>query len=136
MSEEHNSPSPGAIQVKNWWKTTSVEEKLDVIDRLEKGEQVVDICRNARLPHSCVHAVCDNSTTIKGATSWNKVFVHVARLSQLYQNKPYEILWMWVLHFYCIWNKYIVQNVCILYRSVCVCVCVCIYIYIYILYVQ
>ena len=67
--------------MKNWWKTTSVEEKLDVIDRLEKGEQVVDICHNVGFPHSCVHAVWDNAASIKGAKSWNKMFVHVARLS-------------------------------------------------------
>jgi len=89
MSEEHNSTSPGAIQVKNWWKTTSVEEKLNVIDQLEKGEQVVDLCH--RLPHTCVHAVCDNVATVKGAKPWNEVFVRVARLSQSCQNKPYEI---------------------------------------------
>ena len=42
MSEEHISTSPSATQVKNWQKTVSTEEKLYVINRLEKGEQTVD----------------------------------------------------------------------------------------------
>jgi hypothetical protein len=30
------------IQVKNQWKTIGIEEKLDVISPLEKGEHIVD----------------------------------------------------------------------------------------------
>jgi hypothetical protein len=37
-SEKHKSASPSAIKVKNWWKTISIEEKVNVIRRLEKGE--------------------------------------------------------------------------------------------------
>jgi hypothetical protein len=54
MSEKHKSASPSAIQVKNRQKTVSIEEKLDVISRLEKSEQSVDICRNVRLAHSSI----------------------------------------------------------------------------------
>jgi len=36
MSEEHKYASPSAVQVKNWQKTISTEEKLDVISQLEK----------------------------------------------------------------------------------------------------
>lgn len=35
--------SPSAIQVKNWRQTIGIEEKLDVISCLEKGDQIVDI---------------------------------------------------------------------------------------------
>ena len=41
MSEKHKRTSPNAIQLKNWHKTISTEEKLDVISRLEKGEWTV-----------------------------------------------------------------------------------------------
>jgi hypothetical protein len=43
MSEKRKSASPNAVQVKNQQKTISNEEKLNVISRLEKGEQIVDI---------------------------------------------------------------------------------------------
>jgi len=38
MSEKHKSTSPSAIQMKTWWKKFSIEEKLDIISRLEKAE--------------------------------------------------------------------------------------------------
>jgi hypothetical protein len=31
MSKEHNSTSPSAVQMKNWQKTITTEDKLDVI---------------------------------------------------------------------------------------------------------
>jgi len=37
MSEKHKSASPGAIKVKNLWKTISTEDKLDVVSPFEKG---------------------------------------------------------------------------------------------------
>jgi len=43
MSEKHKSTLPSVIQVKNWWKTIGTEEKLDIINQLEKGEQIVYI---------------------------------------------------------------------------------------------
>ena len=46
MSEERQSTSPSAIQVKNRQKTIRIEEKLCVISRLEKGEWIVDIFHN------------------------------------------------------------------------------------------
>jgi hypothetical protein len=48
MSEKRKSASPSAIQVKYRRKTIGTEEKLDVTNRLDKGEQIVDICRNVR----------------------------------------------------------------------------------------
>jgi hypothetical protein len=65
MSEKGKSASPSAIQVKNRRKTISIEEKLHVTNRHEKGERIVDIHRNARLTHSSVHTICDNADRIK-----------------------------------------------------------------------
>jgi hypothetical protein len=41
MSEKRKSASPSAIQVKNCQKTISIEEKLDIISRLEKGDELL-----------------------------------------------------------------------------------------------
>jgi hypothetical protein len=38
MSEEHKSKSPSAIQVKNWRKSVSTKEELDLINQLETDE--------------------------------------------------------------------------------------------------
>jgi hypothetical protein len=43
MSEKHKSTSISAIQVKNQGKTINTEEKLDIVSRLEKGEQIADM---------------------------------------------------------------------------------------------
>lgn len=56
MSEERISPSPNAIHLKR-----SIEEKLDVASRLDKGERIVDTYRNVRFAHKCVHTVHDNA---------------------------------------------------------------------------
>jgi len=58
----HKSTSPSsAIQVKNWGKTVSTEEKLDIMSLLQKGECSVDICHNVRLAYSSVRTICDNA---------------------------------------------------------------------------
>jgi hypothetical protein len=46
MCAKCKSASPRAIRVKNWRKGISIEEKLDLISQLEKGEQIVAICGN------------------------------------------------------------------------------------------
>jgi hypothetical protein len=46
MGEKRKYTSLRAIQVKIRRKTFGIEEKLDVISRLEKGERTVDICSN------------------------------------------------------------------------------------------
>jgi hypothetical protein len=38
MSEKHKSTSCSAIQVKNWRNKIGIEEKSDIISRLEKAE--------------------------------------------------------------------------------------------------
>jgi hypothetical protein len=42
--KKHISMSLSAKQMNNQQKKISIEEKLDVICQLEKGEQIVDIC--------------------------------------------------------------------------------------------
>jgi len=59
LSEECKSPSPSEIQVKGQWKTTSTEEKLDLIIWLEKGERIVDVYHNVRLAYSSVCIIHD-----------------------------------------------------------------------------
>jgi len=41
MSEKRKSASPSAIQIKNWQKTISIEEKLDVMRLLEKVNELL-----------------------------------------------------------------------------------------------
>jgi hypothetical protein len=50
--------------VKNWQKTISIEERLDTISQLEKGEQLVDICHNVRFDHSIICKSCNNADRI------------------------------------------------------------------------
>jgi len=44
---------------------TGIEEKLGVINCLEKGEQTVDICHNVRLAYGSIHTICDNADRVK-----------------------------------------------------------------------
>jgi hypothetical protein len=76
MSEKCKCTSPSANQVKNQPNTISTEEKLDVLNQLEKGEKIVDTCRNVRFTHSSVHTVSDNvdRSTESGRTG-TKVFL-------------------------------------------------------------
>jgi len=46
MCTKCKSASPRAVQVKNQQKRFSIEENLDLISQLEKGEHIVDICGN------------------------------------------------------------------------------------------
>jgi hypothetical protein len=41
--EKPKYTAPSAIQVKNWRKTIRIEEKLDIISQLERGELIVDM---------------------------------------------------------------------------------------------
>jgi len=76
MSEKHKSTSPSVIQVKNWWKTISIEEKLDVISRFDKGEGIVDRCCSVRLSNISIRVIRDNADRIaEGAKSGTKMFM-------------------------------------------------------------
>jgi hypothetical protein len=65
MTQEHKSASPSAVQVKNRHKTSGIEEKLQVIKQLEKGEGIGEIYRNVTLSYSTVHTIRDNANRIK-----------------------------------------------------------------------
>jgi hypothetical protein len=41
MNEKCNSTSPSAVQVKNWPKTDSIEEELDIISLPEKVNKLL-----------------------------------------------------------------------------------------------
>jgi hypothetical protein len=72
--------------VKNRRKTNSNEKKLNVISQLEKGERIVDICRNVRFARSSVRTIRDNGDRITEiAESGNSL--RVARLTQCYGNE-------------------------------------------------
>ena len=90
--EKRKSTSPNTIQVKNWQTTISIAEKLDIINRLEKGEQIVDIWHSVRLTDSSIHTICDNvDRFIESAKSETKM-VCVESLLQYYWNVPYQKL--------------------------------------------
>jgi tRNA1(Val) A37 N6-methylase TrmN6 len=67
MSEKCKPKSPSAIQVKKWQKTVNIGERLVVVSRLEKGEQIVDICHNVRFTCSSVRTIRDNADRMKGS---------------------------------------------------------------------
>jgi len=57
LGETHKSTSPSAVQVQNWPKTVNIEETLDVISWLEKGEWIFDICCNVKYTHISIPTV-------------------------------------------------------------------------------
>lgn len=59
MSEAHIA---SAVQVKKKPKATSIIKKLDVINRLEKHEQIVNISHNIRFVHISISTICDDNT--------------------------------------------------------------------------
>ena len=76
MSGKSKSTSPSAIQVKNWQKTISTEEKLDIICQLEKREQTVKLRHNVRLIHSSVRTIQNSADRIiESANSGTKLLV-------------------------------------------------------------
>jgi hypothetical protein len=75
MNEKHKCTPPSAIQVQNQWEAISTEEKIDLISRLEKGEQIVDIWHNV-IPTHNVRTIRDNIDTVtESAKSGTRVFV-------------------------------------------------------------
>ena len=62
--------------MKNWQQTIGIEEKLDVISRLEEGDQIIDILSNVRFTYSSIRTIRDNADRItESAKSGPKVFV-------------------------------------------------------------
>jgi hypothetical protein len=111
MSDRHKTASPSAMQLKNRWKTINIEEKLDSVSRLERGEWIFDVCQNVRCAYISVHTIRDNADWITGSTkSGTKALVCVATLPQSHQNQQYQKPWMWVFHIFIVLeiNNYIV----------------------------
>ena len=94
MSEKRKSTSPSTIQVKNQQTTISIAEKLDIINRLEKCEQIVDIWHSVRLADSSMHTVCDNIDRFIESTKSEPEMVYVESLLPYYWIEPYQKLWM------------------------------------------
>jgi len=62
--------------MKNWWQTTSTEEKVDIKSQLEKGDQIVDVCHNVKLADGSICTICDNADRItESAKSGTEMFV-------------------------------------------------------------
>jgi hypothetical protein len=106
--------------MKNWLKTISIEEELDVISQLEKDEQIVDIWHIVRFAHSSVHTTCDSANRITVSTkSGPEVFVYKVCHSPVRMNctKNYGCASLiFLLHYklyctemyvYCIYSMYI-----------------------------
>ena len=60
VGDKPQSTALSAIQLKNRQQTVHIEEKLDIISQLEKGELIVDVCLNVIFTRS-VHTVRDNA---------------------------------------------------------------------------
>jgi hypothetical protein len=60
MSHKRKFSSSGAIPVKTWRKSISIEEKLYVINRLAKGERIGNMRRGIGLPKSNAQRIRDN----------------------------------------------------------------------------
>jgi DDE superfamily endonuclease./Tc5 transposase DNA-binding domain./CENP-B N-terminal DNA-binding domain. len=74
MSEKRNSTSPSTTQIKRQRKTICIEEKLEVINRLEKGERIANVCRALGWAKSTVRTIRNNADRIKeSAKSGTKV---------------------------------------------------------------
>jgi hypothetical protein len=75
MSEKCKSTSSTENQVKNQQTTICTEQKLDTMNQLEKGKQIVNIC-HVRLCHGSICTIQDNVDRItKSVNSGTKVFV-------------------------------------------------------------
>jgi len=62
--------------VKIWQETGSIEEKVDVISRLEKVERIVNRCHNVRFIYISICTVHGNTDRItESAKSGTKVFM-------------------------------------------------------------
>jgi calcineurin-like phosphoesterase family protein len=64
MSEKCKSILSILIQVKNWQKTVSTKDELDIISQLEKGTQIAEVHRNVRFANTNILIICDNADRI------------------------------------------------------------------------
>jgi len=102
MGDKPQSTAPSAIQVKNWQQTVRIEEKLDIIGQLEKGELIVNICLNVRFTRS-VHTVRDdadrNANSVNLCCLCSKTTTSPIKMNCTKYNGCES------LHFYCIRSK-------------------------------
>jgi hypothetical protein len=76
VGEKRKSTPPRVIQVKNWRKTISTEQTVDVLCQLGKGERIAEKWCNVRFTHSSICTIHDNADRITvSAKSGTKVFV-------------------------------------------------------------
>jgi hypothetical protein len=81
--------------------------KLDVINWLEKGKRIVDVCCNVRLAHSTICAICDNDDEIEVLCQEIKCLCSKTTTVLLEWTVP-KTVDVGFLHFNYIQNKYIV----------------------------
>jgi hypothetical protein len=116
FSEKCKSKSPSTLQVKNCQKTIGTEEKLDVMSRPDKGEQIFTYAVTLDLVIVTyiqflimlidLKKVLSVWITFNASSLKQGVFVCAARLLQSYWNEPYQkTMNESLLHFYCIRNK-------------------------------
>jgi len=84
--------------VKNRPKTAGIVERLDVLNRLEQREQIVNISHNVRFVHMSISTICDGNpdrnteSAILGTTTvlleWGKKGKSITLLSQGAQRVP------------------------------------------------
>jgi low affinity Fe/Cu permease len=76
MCEKRKIKSSCVAQAKNRRKTISIENKLDVISRLGKGDRIVDTCRVVGFAHGSARTIRNNADRVKqSAKSGTEVFV-------------------------------------------------------------
>ena len=104
LSDRHQSASPCAMQVKNRRKTVTIEEKLDLISRLEKGEWIFYVCHNVRRAHISVHTIRDNTDKItESAKAGTKLLCLCSKITTaLSESTVPKTMDVSLLHFYCI----------------------------------
>ena len=85
MSHKRKFTSPGTTQVKTWRKSISNEEKLDVINRLAKGERIANIRRDVGLDKSNAQRIRDNADkteeVLKSVTKMSAIRIYYSRSS-------------------------------------------------------
>ena len=64
VHEKRKSRSPSASPMKSQWKAVNIEEKLDIIRRLEKGDWIVNRWCNVGFTRNSLHTTCDNAVRI------------------------------------------------------------------------
>jgi hypothetical protein len=98
MSEQRKCISPNATHRKRQRKTIYLGEKLEVINRLENGERIVNVCRALGLAKSTVRTIRNNAHRIKesakSGTKVNAKRISYSRCSAM--ERMEKMLSMWI----------------------------------------